>query len=630
MLFISLGIVAGLIIGLLDVMVFKRGKKPINKIFAVIGDVLASNIVSVYVMDLIHRVFLDCSVFKLAPITKALSFGYMGLTAGIGFLWILTVALLDGRMFCKKETVKFKKTLTFTSVLSVVLVALGMAAFTGTNWSKETFGDVDPDQMIVNIFSPADGTSSEIMGTLWKGPVLQTVAVTFLFALFVFSSRALYMQSKVKENGRRIFSVAFRKIIAFILAIAFIAGGIAYGIREFQLVTLYDMYYSESEFIAANFANPREVKMKFPKEKRNLIHIYLESMENTYLSKDLGGYMDENLIKPLSDLAEEGVTFSHLEEGFGGPVATMGCTWSVASMVNMTTGLPMKVPTGGNDYGSPNNFLPGAVTLGDILKAQGYEQTLMFGATAKFGGLNYFYESHGGFNMLDYDGVKEKGWIPKDYKVWWGYEDDKLYEFAKRELTRLGETGKPFHFVMETADTHCQDGYVSPKTPTPRDSQYANVIAYSADEVTKFVRWIQDQPFYENTTIVLIGDHLSMDKKFFADMDKSYHRTTFNLILNPANNLQYIPEERRFNRWWYNGDMFPTILASMGVIIEGDRLGLGTNLFSGTPTIMEENGEGRKGWDFINEAFSCKSDMYNETILVGNNEPFDNKNVTEY
>ena len=340
--------------------------------------------------------------------------------------------------------------------------------------------------------------------------------------------------------------------------------------------------------------------------------------------------MDENLIKPLSDLAEEGVTFSHLEEGFGGPVATLGCTWSVASMVNMTTGLPMKVPTGGNDYGSPNNFLPGAVTLGDILKAQGYEQTLMFGATAKFGGLNYFYESHGGFNMLDYDGVKEKGWIPKDYKVWWGYEDDKLYEFAKRELTRLGETGKPFHFVMETADTHCQDGYVSPKTPTPRDSQYANVIAYSADEVTKFVRWIQDQPFYENTTIVLIGDHLSMDKKFFADMDKSYHRTTFNLILNPANNLQYIPEERRFNRWWYNGDMFPTILASMGVLIVGDRLGLGTNLFSVTPTIMEENGEGRKGWDFINEAFSCKSDMYNETILVGNNEPFDNKNVTEY
>ena len=630
MLFISLGLVAGLLAGLLDIFVLKRGKKTVNKIFTVLGDTVASNFVSVYAMDLIHRVFFDCSLFKLAPIKTSLCFAHAGLTLAIGLLWILTIAMLDGRVFCKKETVKFKKTLTFTSILSVVLVALGMAAFTGTTWSKETFGEVDPDQMIVNIFSPAEGTSSEIMGTLWKGPVLQTVAVTFLFALFVFSSRALYMKSKTKEEGRRIFSVMLRKVVALILAIAFISGGIAFGVREFQLGTLYDMYYSESEFIADNFANPREVKMKFPEKKRNLIHIYLESMENTYLSKDLGGYMDENLIKPLSDLAEEGVSFSHRSEGFGGPIATMGCTWSVASMVNMTTGLPMKVPTGGNDYGTPNNFLPGAVALGDILEAQGYEQTLMFGATAKFGGLNYFYESHGGFNMLDYDGVKEKGWIPKDYKVWWGYEDDKLYEFAKKELTRLHETGKPFHFVMETADTHCQDGYVGPKTPTPRDSQYANVIAYSADEVTKFVRWIQDHPFYENTTIVLIGDHLSMDKKFFKDMDTSYLRTTFNLFLNPANNLQYTAEERRFNRYWYNGDMFPTILASMGVIIDGDRLGLGTNLFSDKPTLMEENGEGMDGWKFVDDAFSCKSDMYNNTILVGNNEPFDNKNITIY
>ena len=103
MLFISLGIIAGLVTGLIDVLVFKRGKKPINKIFAVLGDVLASNVVSVYVMDLIHRVFMDCSVFKLAPITKALSFGYMGLTAGIGFLWILTVALLDGRVYCSEK-----------------------------------------------------------------------------------------------------------------------------------------------------------------------------------------------------------------------------------------------------------------------------------------------------------------------------------------------------------------------------------------------------------------------------------------------------------------------------------------------------------------------------------------------
>lgn len=340
--------------------------------------------------------------------------------------------------------------------------------------------------------------------------------------------------------------------------------------------------------------------------------------------------MDENLIAPLTELAKEGVSFSHLDKGFGGPVATTGCTWSVASMVNMNTGLPMKVPTGGNNYGSPDNFLPGAMTIGDILAAQGYEQSLMFGATAKFGGLNYFYETHGDFNILDYDAAKEKGWIPADYKVWWGYEDDKLYEYAKDELTRLSQTGKPFNFVMETADTHFPDGYVGPNTPTPRDNQYANVIAYSASETEKFVRWIQAQSFYENTTIVIIGDHNSMDKKFFADFDEDYIRTTFNLFLNvPEEMMQNVSEKTTQGRWWSNFDMYPTILASIGVKIEGEKLGLGTNLFSGEETLFEENG-GERGWEKINKIFEMKSPFYNENILVGNNDSFDNKNVTYY
>ena len=56
------------------------------------------------------------------------------------------------------------------------------------------------------------------------------------------------------------------------------------------------------------------------------------------MSEDLGGCMEENLIKSLSDLSAEGVNFSHRETGFGGPVATTGTTWSVAAMVNMNTG----------------------------------------------------------------------------------------------------------------------------------------------------------------------------------------------------------------------------------------------------------------------------------------------------
>ena len=113
------------------------------------------------------------------------------------------------------------------------------------------------------------------------------------------------------------------------------------------------------------------------------------------------------------------------------------------------------------------------------------------------------------------------------------------------------------------------------------------------------------------------------------DFEEDYLRTTFNLILNPAPTVAEIPEERTHNRWWYSADMFPTLLASIGVKIEGDRLGLGTNLFSGTPTLFEENG-GEKGWKEVSRLYEFKSTFYNENILKGDNEPFDTKNVTTY
>lgn len=616
--FLATVVIAGVLICSADAFVLRNEKKFFNAFFIMTGDAFCVNAVSIFLSDI------------------ALKNGWCGNISGgwvylitvcvVGFIWLFISAMAEGKLFYTKNDEK-KNSAIIASVAAVLLFALGVAAFTGTVWGKETFGELSPDQMLISMFTPKDGTSSDIMDSFWMGPVFRTVAATAFFVMFAFSSRIVNIRKKDRELC--VFPLVARRITAFVLSVVVFAGGIAYGIVQFELFKLLRMYVIESEFIEENFADPREVKLQFPEEKRNLIHIYLESMENSYLSTDMGGYLDENLMKPLTELAKEGISFSHLEKGFGGPVATTGCVWSVASMVNMNTGLPMKVPTEQNAYGEEDNFLPGAVTIGDILSAMGYEQSLMFGATARFGGLDYFYKSHGNFNILDHDAAKEKGWIPEDYSVWWGYEDDKLFEFAKAELTRLYETGKPFNFVMETADTHFPDGYVGPNTPTPRDNQYANVIAYSASEVAKFIEWIKEQPFYENTTIVIIGDHLSMDKKFFADFDPDYLRTTFNLILNPAEGLLDIPEERTHNRWWYNGDMFPTILASIGVRIEGDRLGLGTNLFSDTPTLFEEHG-GEKGWEKINKIFEMKSSFYNENILVGNNEPFDSRNVTFY
>ena len=64
--------------------------------------------------------------------------------------------------------------------------------------------------------------------------------------------------------------------------------------------------------------------------------------------------------------------------------------------------------------------------MGDILHAQGYNQSVMFGADADYAGLSTYYKSHGDFNILDEKWAKEKGLIPQDYRVMWGFEDEKI------------------------------------------------------------------------------------------------------------------------------------------------------------------------------------------------------------
>lgn len=463
--FVLSALIPGILIGIVDAFIIKKPQKRFFRFLTIIIDTILSNALGLLISDFIYKNTDRGSIFPLSEHPMQAYFSYAKLVLGIGFVAFVIFAFFEGLLYFKHNTSEKNKKLGL-KIVSIILVLLGTASFTGTIWGKETFGNLAADQLIINLITPKEGTSEDIMTTLVSGPILQTISVVLIFALFVFSTRELFFKYRNKEAI--LFSSISRKILCIFLTIYVFVGGCTYGIIKFELINIFKMYCIESDFIENNYVDPRNVNMQFPEKKRNLIHIYLESMENSYTSIDMGGYMNENLIKPLTDLAEEGISFSHLANGFGGPVATTGCVWSVASMVNMNAGIPMKVPTDDNSYGEKDNFMPGVIALGDILESQGYEQTLMFGATAKFGGLNFFYESHGNFNILDYDAAKEKGWIPNDYSVWWGYEDDKLYEFAKKELTRLYKTGKPFNFVMETADTHSPDGYVGPNTPTPQ------------------------------------------------------------------------------------------------------------------------------------------------------------------
>ena len=70
----------------------------------------------------------------------------------------------------------------------------------------------------------------------------------------------------------------------------------------------------------------------------------------------------------------------------------------------------------------------------------------------------------------------------------WGYEDEKLFDFAKDTLTELASKGEPFNLTMLTTDTHFTDGYVCDLCENQYGQQYSNVLACNSRQVCFFCR----------------------------------------------------------------------------------------------------------------------------------------------
>lgn len=528
-------------------------------------------------------------------------FKYIAFAIMIGIFWLIlkglayqliTIKISDKTKLTKKEKAIF--------IISAIGMMLAIVFFLGSNWFISAFGRLTPEQFIFNFKSPVNGTATGMIDQIISTPVLLGCLIFFFYCGFYLTKITFLYKGKTLFNRKK------RQRFLSIVALASLIFSSIYAIKELRLIEVYTAYFDQSTFIQKEYVKPQAVNLQFPRQKKNLIHIYLESIENSYFDQANGGYMKENLMPDLMNLAKEGIHFSSNNK-FGGPIQTYGSSWSVAAMVNMSSGLPLKIPMDGNSYGKTGQFLPGAVMIGDILQEQGYNQTIMFGADADFGGLTSFFKTHGNYHIFDVKYARKAGLIPPNYNVWWGFEDNKLYEFTKQELTRLASLNQPFNFTMENADTHFPDGFVEPDMPKLYASQYANVIHYSQKQVVDLVRWIQQQPFYKDTVIVLTGDHPSMDKKFFENFDPNYPRTTFNLILNADFPNQTFSTK---NRQYAPYDYFPTILASMGVKIKDERLGLGVNLASSHPTLIEKYGLKK-----VNQELSKNSRYYNNEFV---------------
>ncbi len=472
----------------------------------------------------------------------------------------------------------------FLFVLGAALTALGI-------WYQLTF-NLEFKELLYTLASPLKGTGQS---TVWQivGVLLPVAIVSAL--LFALVAWLLWRPKPILKHFRRVGCVICAGMLVF---------SIIFSLQAFRIPAYLKTLKAQTTVYEDWYVDPDSVSITANGKPKNLIYIYLESMETTYSSEDLGGNQWVNYMPLMTELAETYVSFSDKEAGkLGGFHTPSGTTWTIAALLATTAGIPFAFPLGEDGHNKMSQreiFAAGLTTLGDVLAEKGYRQEFLCGSNAAFAGRDLYFEQHGDYEIFDLYTARKEGYIPEDYYEWWGYEDEILYEIAKDELTELASGDQPFNFTMLTVDTHHVGGYVCELCERRYGSTTANVVSCADRQVYDFVGWCMEQDFFEDTVIIVTGDHPRMDSYLVGDVDY-YDRTIYNCWINSA----VEPTGQTTERIYTSMDVFPTTLAALGFSIEGERLGLGVNLFSDQATLSE-----RLGYDWLNTELNKFSEYY--------------------
>lgn len=543
--------------------------------------------------------------------------------AAVLFLITLLILSIAARInFLKKNDLLGKK-ISRKKIIAIDIISflffLGSAIlFFGNFWARGRFPMDNPETVFFTMANQTPLSDMTIFYEAFKYGLISffsAVVVTFV---------PLLILKKIDVRGvgvnffshKKYFSVHEVHLAISVLLCIFMIVATFITLHLVSHIKLEFRKYQKpvhSEFYEKEYVEPRMENILFPEQKRNLILIFMESMETSYATNNAGGVLEKNLIPNLTRAMTDNINFSGTNL-CGGGVEVSGTSWTVAGILSKVSGLPFALSNIEKDI-----FLPNAVMLTDILNYNGYRQRFLFGSKKIFGSRGLLFETHGEVEIHDIDWYKKNGMLPKDYHVFWGFEDAKLYDFAKYELAELSSGDEPFMLGFLTVDTHMPEGYMCQLCDNDESWQMENVIKCADSQIGQFLEWAKTQSWYEDTTIVIVGDHLFMtgddtnffhaDKKIAKKQNIDSARRWTNIFINAVPSATATANEK--NRTFSAFDIFPTILSAIGCEINNSRLGLGVDLFSGEKTLLE-----RYDVDYVNEELMRKNIFYEK--LAGN------------
>ncbi|MDQ0113529.1 LTA synthase family protein [Paenibacillus harenae] len=318
-------------------------------------------------------------------------------------------------------------------------------------------------------------------------------------------------------------------------------------------------------------------------EGKNLIILQMESFQNFLVNLKIDG---QEITPNFNKLVNENYYFKHFYQQVG-----QGNTSDAEFVVNSSLYIP---PRGAATQMYADKELP---SLPKLLKAHGYDTTTFHTNVVEFWNRGELYKA------LGFDRYYDQKFFGHEDTVFFGPSDEMLYAKTAAELERMSESGKPFYSHVISMTAHHPFSLPEDKTHMTLPDRYEGTFVgdyirsqnYADYALGLFVQDLKDRGIWDNSLIVMYGDHLGLpiysldrdDKELMAEIyGREYGYTDMInipfVIINPSN-----PEAKVYDQLGGQIDVLPTVANLLGLSLD-NQIHFGQDLFNQTYNVLPQ------------------------------------------
>ncbi len=234
----------------------------------------------------------------------------------------------------------------------------------------------------------------------------------------------------------------------------------------------------------------RVIQNDSPEHKWNVVLISVESLSGDYL-RHFGN--KENITPFLDSLIPRSIFFENFYASG---------TRTVRGLEAISLAIP---PTPGQSIvRRPDN--DGMFTMGNVLKAKGYNVNYIYGGNAFFDNMGKYFGANG-YTVLDKRDIPDS---MVTHTTAWGIDDEGVFNYTLQQCDKSFKEGKLFFNHMMTVSNHRPYTYPDGRIDISSASQsVAGGVKYTDYAIHKFLTDAAAKPWFNNTLFVIVADHCS-------------------------------------------------------------------------------------------------------------------------